>query len=98
MIDLPSVPVSLGDGYRLDASIVTWEGRDVLTVPAGALLRADAAWEVFAVRGGRAQRVTVRIGHIGMDAAEVLGGLQRGDSVVVFAPDGLREGAKVKGT
>jgi HlyD family secretion protein len=96
VIDLPSRPVSLGDGYRLDAAIVTWEGRDVLAVPAGALLRTDASWEVFAVHDGRARCVPVRIGHVGTDAVEVLDGLRRGDTVIVFAPDELREGARVR--
>jgi hypothetical protein len=40
--------------------------------------------------------VPVRIGHLGAGAAEVLGGLRRGDSVIVFAPDALKEGARVR--
>jgi HlyD family secretion protein len=98
VIDLESAPASLADGYRLDAHIVVWEAPRVLTIPAGALLRTDAAWAVYAVRDGRAARVPVRIGHLGAGAAEVLGGLTRGDSVIVFAPDALEEGARVKGT
>jgi len=96
VIDLPSAPVSLGDGYRLDARIAVWDARAVLTVPAGALLRADDGWAVYAVRDGRAARVKVQIGHLAFGAAEVLGGLRRGDSVIVFAPDALREGARVR--
>jgi HlyD family secretion protein len=96
VIDLPSAPASLADGYRLDARIVVWDAPHVLTVPAGALLRTDGAWAVYAVREGRAARVPVRIGHLGAGAAEVLGGLRRGDSVIVFAPDALKEGTRVK--
>lgn len=96
VIDLPSAPASLGDGYRLDARITVWDAPQALTVPAGALLRSDGAWALYAVRGGRAVRAEVRIGHMGAGAAEVLGGLRRGDSVIVFAPDALREGARVK--
>lgn len=98
VIDVPDAPPALGDGYRLDASIVVWEGKDVPTVPSGALLRTDAGWSVFAVRDGRAVRVPVRIGHIGGGAAEVLGGVGRGERVVVFPPDALRDGTRVRTT
>jgi HlyD family secretion protein len=96
IVDVPNAPPTLGDGYRLDASIVVWEGREVLTVPAGALLRSDAGWELFAIRDGRAQRVPVSIGHVGSGVAEVLGGVRRGERVVVFPPDALRAGMRVR--
>jgi HlyD family secretion protein len=95
VIDLSSVPPTLGDGYRLDASIVVWEGRPLL-VPAGALLREADAWAVFVVRDGRARRTRVQIGHVGSGSAEVLGGLQPGARVVVLPPDQLRDGARVR--
>jgi HlyD family secretion protein len=97
VIDLPSAPSALGDGYRLDAGIVVWEGRDVLTVPAGALLRSDGGWELFRLREGRTTRMRVSVGHVGSGVAEVTSGLRRGDSVVVFPPDALREGTRVRG-
>ena len=96
VIDVPNAPSILEDGYRMDASIVVWEAADVLTVPAGALLRDDDAWQLFVVREGRAQRVPVRIGHVGSGAAEVLGGVRRGERVIVFPPDGLRGGMRVR--
>ena len=95
VIDVPNAPSMLEDGYRLDASIVVWEAPDVVTVPAGALLRSDEGWQIFVVRDGRAQRVPVRIGHVGSGAAEVLGGVRRGEQVVVFPPDQLRAGMRV---
>ena len=96
VIDVPNAPTMLEDGYRLDASIVAWEAPDVLSVPAGALLRADEGWQLFVVREGRAQRVPVRIGHVGGGAAEVLGGVRGGDQVVVFPPDLLHAGMRVR--
>ena len=96
VIDLPDAPATLGDGYRLDASIVVWESPQVAMVPAGALLRSDDAWELFVVRGERAERVRARIGRIGGGTAEVLGGVARGERVVVFPPDALRDGMRVQ--
>jgi HlyD family secretion protein len=96
VVDVPNAPPALGDGYRLDASIVVWEATNATTVPAGALLRSDGGWDVFAIRDGRAERVPVRIGHVGGGAAEVLGGVRRGERVVVFPPDALRSGMRVR--
>jgi len=95
VIDPSPVPDALGDGYRLDASIVVWEGR-VLTVPAGALLRDGNAWHVFMVRDGRALRRRVDIGHVGGGTAEVRDGLRPGDRIVLFPPDALRDGDRVR--
>jgi HlyD family secretion protein len=97
VIDPSPVPPSLGDGYRLDASIVVWEG-NALTVPASALLRGGNAWDVFAVRNGRAVRERVSIGHVGGGVAEVTSGLKAGDRVVIFPPDVLRDGDRVRET
>ena len=96
VIDVPDAPSTLGDGYRLDAGIVVWDAPSVLTIPAGALLRSGDRWELFAVRDDRAERVPVRIGHVGGGMAEVLDGVRRGERVVVFPPDGLRAGARVR--
>ena len=95
VIDPSTVPPALGDGYRLEASIVVWEGRP-LQVPAGALLRDADAWAVFVVQDGRARRARVQVGHIGSGAAEVLGGLSPGARVVVLPPDQLTDGARVR--
>jgi len=36
---------SLGDGYRLEASFIIWEGKDILQVPASALFRNQEGWQ-----------------------------------------------------
>ena len=95
VVDLTQVPRTLGDGYRLDASIVTWEGR-ALSVPASALLRSGDQWELYVVRDGRAARTRVQVGHVGSGVAEILGGLRSGARVVLLPPDQLRDGARVR--
>ena len=96
VIDLLDAPATLGDGYRLDASIVVWQRDKVLAVPASALLRVGERWALYVVQGGRASRREVRVGHVGGGLAEITDGLRAGETVVVFPPDAIRDGARVK--
>jgi HlyD family secretion protein len=86
---------ALGDGYRVEARIVVWEGRDVLKVPASALFRRQGAWAVFRVDGRRAVLQSVEIGRQGQLEAEVLDGLYEGDRVIVYPSDKIRNGVAV---
>jgi HlyD family secretion protein len=80
----------------VEASVVTWEGEDVLRVPSGALFRsADGGWAVFAVEGSRARLRTVEVGRRTPDHARVLGGLSAGDVVVLYPDDRLENGRRV---
>jgi len=89
-------PAPLGDGYRLEAHIVVWESKDVLSVPLGALFRQGDEWAVFAIEAGRARRHLIKLGHRGERAAEVLGGLSAGQQVVLHPGDKLEEGQRVE--
>ena len=86
----------MGDGYRLEASIVVWESPDVLTVPTGALFRSGDEWAVFVVRGSRAQLATIKLGHRNDDAAEVREGLQESDRVILYPGDRIEDGVALK--
>jgi HlyD family secretion protein len=87
---------ALGDGYRVEVRVVTWEGSDVVKVPGSALFRQGNGSAVFLVRGRRAELRPVEVGHRGELEAEIRSGLARGDTVIVHPPDELEPGAKVK--
>jgi HlyD family secretion protein len=87
---------ALGDGYRVEVRVVTWEGSDLIKVPGSALFPQGNGWAVFLVRGRRAERRPVEVGHRGELEAEIRSGLARGDKVIVHPPDELEPGAKVK--
>jgi HlyD family secretion protein len=87
---------ALGDGYRVEVRVVTWQGSDVIKVPGSALFRQGNGWAVFLVRGRSAELRTVEVGHRGELEAEIRSGLAPGDKVVVHPPDGLEPGAKLK--
>jgi HlyD family secretion protein len=96
--DLHDRPGTLGTGYRVSGEIVVWRGADVLTVPASALFRSGAAWELFVVEGGRARQRTVQVGHRNEDAVEIVEGLEEGDRVILFPPESIEDGASVSVT
>jgi len=85
----------LGDGFALEARILTWVSGDVAQVPTSALFRQGDGWALFAVEGGRATLRRVTVGHRGPLSAEVLDGVGFGDSVVAHPPPTLAPGARV---
>lgn len=101
--DLRSPPEdrrALGDGFRVEARILTWESDDVLLVPTGAVFRpaggaAAGTWAVYVVEDGRARRRTVGLGHRTWRVAEITEGLEPGTTVIVHPSDRLADGAPV---
>jgi HlyD family secretion protein len=86
----------LGDGYRVDARFILWEGKDVLQLPTSALFRHGEGWAVFAVKGGRARLTPLEIGQRAGLATQVLSGLGAGAQVVSHPDDTLSDGARVR--
>jgi HlyD family secretion protein len=88
--------LGLGDGFRVEARIVTWEESDVLKVPTGALFRRGTEWAVFVLAKGRAQLRTLTMGASSGLEAEVLNGLDEGDEVIVYPGDRVKAGLRVQ--
>lgn len=86
----------IGDGYRLEASFVLWEEKEVLQVPAGALFRTGDRFAVYVVEKGRAKSRTVEIGRRNGLAAQLLSGLKEGETVILHPGDTVAEGKKVR--
>ena len=85
----------LGHDYRIYARIVVWQGDDVLQVPLSALFRHGDDWAVFRVAGGRARRAGVTLGQRNDRVAEVTGGLEAGEEVIVHPSDVVDDGVAV---
>lgn len=86
----------LGDGYRVEASFIVWEGRDVLQVPASSLFRDGGQWSAYVVESGRAERRHVRPGASNGLQTEILDGLAAGERVITHPDDRVRDGLRVK--
>jgi HlyD family secretion protein len=86
---------SLGDGYRVEVRIVIWERDAVLKVPTSSLFRVDGRWAVYRVEGERALLRRVTVGQRGGLDAELLSGLEEGDTIVVYPSDDVVDGVKI---
>lgn len=101
IVDITSPPGSwrrLGDGYRVEAVFVLWEGQDVLQVPQSALFPTiDGRWGAFVI--GPEQTVERRVLAVGQRnglQAQVLDGLAAGERVVTHPPEALADGGRVR--
>jgi HlyD family secretion protein len=86
----------VGDRYRLEASFVLWEEKEVLQVPAGALFRTGDRFAVYVLEKGRAKERTVEIGRRNGIAAQLLSGLAEGETVILHPGDAVADGKKVR--
>jgi HlyD family secretion protein len=95
-VDPAAAWAALGDAYRVEVRVVTWEAADVLKVPTSALFRDGERWAVYALVGGRAQRTSVELGRQTGQEAELTSGLAADARVILHPGDSLMSGARVK--
>jgi HlyD family secretion protein len=85
----------LGHGFRVIAAIAIWQAEDVLTIPVGALFRDGQDWATYVVRDGRVALQRIELGERNERFAQVLGGLEAGDRVILHPSDQVSAGVKV---
>lgn len=86
---------ALGDSYRVEARIVTWENPQALRAPAGALFQRQGEWQAFVVDGSRARLRAISIGKTNGVQAEIIKGLAEGERVIVYPGDKVKDGTRV---
>jgi HlyD family secretion protein len=94
--DFVDPPNRLGDGYRVETRIVTWEAPDVLKIPNSATFRQGDNWSVFVVENGRARLRVIQVGHRNQVEAEILAGIGPSEIVVLYPSNQLRDGVRVR--
>ena len=87
---------ALGDGYRLTARVVLWEGQNVLCVPSSAVFKEGDEWRLFVVERGRAQTRSIVIGRRSDATVEVRSGVAVSDTVLLFPSDRVKDGARLR--
>src|SRR6476469_1273987 len=96
VLDFLSTPEQLGDAYRVEVRVISWQSPGVLKVPLSALFRRGDDWNVFIAAQGRANRRTVKIGHRSDLEAEVLDGLREGEEVIVHPSNELKDSSRIQ--
>ena len=92
----PSEWSSLGHGYRIEAAIVTWQDDEVVQAPVAALFRRGGEWAVFRVNADRAKLTPVEVGRDNGRNAQILSGIEPGETVVLYPGEQVEDGAPVR--
>ncbi len=87
---------SLGDNFRVEARIITWQKEQALKVPNGAIFRRGDKWHAYVVNDGVVALRPVKTGHASNTETEIFEGLAEGDEVILYPGDRIKEGLKVK--
>ncbi|MFH1494800.1 MAG: HlyD family efflux transporter periplasmic adaptor subunit [Pseudomonadota bacterium] len=87
---------TLGDGYKVDARIITASLDKAVKVPVSALFRAGEQWAVFVVSEDRAAKRIVNLSRRGAMEAVVQEGLKVGEKVIVHPGDSVSDGKAVR--
>jgi HlyD family secretion protein len=96
LVDPPQDRTELADGFRVEARIVIDKADDVLKVPTSALFRVGEEWAVFHAVDGKAEEQYVEVGLQNGLEAEIRGGLQEGDQVIVHPGDDVVAGSAIR--
>jgi HlyD family secretion protein len=87
---------NLGDHFRVEAKIITWEQEGVLKAPAGALFRRGNQWAVFVVVDGYSRLRQVRAGRSSGTETQILDGLSAGEEIILYPGDRVKDGVRVR--
>jgi HlyD family secretion protein len=86
---------SLGDNFRVEARIITWQTDRALKVPNGAIFRRGEQWHAYVVNAGHAELRPVKVGRASNTETEILEGLKEGDEVILYPGDRIKDGLRV---
>ena len=96
-VDVPNPDLTLSTGMTAETTIVLQAQKNVLTVPAGAVLKGDGQAYVLIVDAeNKVQKVPITLGIQGSDRVEVARGLSDHQSVIVSGQDNYQIGQIVR--
>ncbi len=94
--DIEDPPARLGDGYRVEAEVIIWQNEEALKLPLSALFRCQEEWCVYVAEAKHAQQRQVVLGQRSTTAAEVLEGLEAGETVILYPSDQVQTGHRIQ--
>jgi HlyD family secretion protein len=89
-------PAGLRQNQRLTARILIEEKPDVLKVERGPFVEQGGGNVAYVVEGGVAERRTIQIGALALDAVEIAAGVKLGDHIVVAGSDAFGDAQRVR--
>ena len=87
---------ALGDGYRVVAEFIIWEGDNVLQIPSSSLFRTGQDWALFLVDGRSAKFRRVEAGHQSGLNTQIVNGLAEGETVLTHPDERIEDGVRVE--
>jgi HlyD family secretion protein len=87
---------TIGDAFRVEASIVVFQEENALKAPVGALFREGDQWMLFAVDGERARKRAVNVPRRNSLEALIEDGIVAGERVIVYPSDALQDGSRIE--
>ena len=95
LLDPPEQWRALGHDFGVFLRIEEWADDAVLRAPLSALFRAGGEWAVFRISDGMAALTIVELGHRNDEHAEVVGGLDEGEPIILYPSDQVSDGVAV---
>jgi membrane fusion protein (multidrug efflux system) len=95
-VEIAKAPEQVRPGSFVDVRLITQQHSNSLLVPKKALLEEAGEQYVYLITKGIAARKTVQIGFTDDQHAEVLSGVNSGDTVVVAGQGSLHDGSKTE--
>ncbi|MCF8473345.1 MAG: HlyD family efflux transporter periplasmic adaptor subunit [Emcibacter sp.] len=86
---------SLGNAYRVEASIIVDKAENGLVIPVSALFRHNEQWSVFILKEGRALLQAVSVGRKNDWEAEIISGLDERDQVIIHPGNNVTDGTRI---
>lgn len=87
----------LGPDYRVRVRIITDSKTDAVTIPRTALIRTPKGeWQVYVIRDGRVKPTAVQLGLMNDREAEIVMGIEAGDTVILAPDASIRDGEAVR--
>jgi len=90
-----ATPANFAAGTPVEVEIDAEEHKDVVVVPAVAIVREGEETALFVSAGGKAQRRLVQTGLGDGTNVEILSGVKAGEMVIVDGQAGLPDGAAI---
>jgi RND family efflux transporter MFP subunit len=95
-VDVPNQDLGLSSGMYAETTIVLQQRNDVLTIPAGAVVRQDGnSFALVVDRDNKVVKAAVEVGVEGADRVEITSGLAEGQSVIVSGQTNYQAGQVV---